>query len=101
MLYKITVDDGSGTIRATLFGEAGEELLGITAQEAQDMISKTKNEKEPIDKSSDRVLGSYVVVKGRVSKYRDQQDITASNLSFADPAQEIERMKASIEDYVD
>jgi replication factor A1 len=101
MLYKITVDDGSGTIRATLFGEAGEELLGMTAQEAQDMISKSKNDKEPIEQSSDRVLGSYVVVKGRVSKYRDQLDITASNLSFADPASEIERMKASIEDYVD
>ncbi|MHA2423208.1 MAG: OB-fold nucleic acid binding domain-containing protein [Candidatus Thorarchaeota archaeon] len=101
MLYKITVDDGSGTIRATLFGEAGEELLGMTAKEAQEMISKTKNEKEPIDQSSDRVLGSYVVVKGRVSKYKDQLDITASNLTFADPAKEIERMKASIEDYLD
>ena len=101
MLYKITIDDGSGTIRATLFGEAGEELLGMTAKEAQDLIDSSKNEKEPIDKNSDRVLGSYVVVKGRVSKYKDQLDVTASSLSFADPATEIERMKASIEDYLD
>ncbi|MDF1537736.1 MAG: OB-fold nucleic acid binding domain-containing protein [Candidatus Thorarchaeota archaeon] len=100
MLYKITIDDGSGTIRATLFGEAGEELLGMTANEAQDLIDKSKNEKAPIDKNSDRVLGSYVVVKGRISKYREQLDITASSLSFADPATEIERMKTSIEDYL-
>ena len=101
MLYKITIDDGSGTIRATLFGESGEELLGMTAQEAQDLIDKSKNDKAPIEKNSDRILGSYVVVKGRISKYKDQLDITASSLSFADPATEIERMKASIEDYLD
>ena len=73
----------------------------MTAQEAQDLIDKSKNDKAPIEKNSDRILGSYVVVKGRISKYKDQLDITASSLSFADPATEIERMKASIEDYLD
>ncbi|MFW9850086.1 MAG: hypothetical protein ACFFF4_13190, partial [Candidatus Thorarchaeota archaeon] len=101
MLYRITVDDGSGTIRATLFGEAGEELLGMTAKEAQDLIDKSKNDKAPIERKSDRILGSYVVVKGRINKYKDQLDITASALSFADPTKEIERMKATIEDFLD
>ena len=100
MLYKITIDDGTGPIRATLFGKAGEELLGMTAEEAQALIDKSKNDKAPIEKNSDRMLGSYVVVKGRVSKYKDSLDITASDLSFADPVKEIARMKASIEDYL-
>ncbi|MFW9955400.1 MAG: OB-fold nucleic acid binding domain-containing protein, partial [Candidatus Thorarchaeota archaeon] len=44
MLYKITIDDGSGAIRATLFGESGEELLGLTAEDAHKMIVESKNE---------------------------------------------------------
>ncbi|MFW9979461.1 MAG: OB-fold nucleic acid binding domain-containing protein [Candidatus Thorarchaeota archaeon] len=101
MLYKITIDDGSGPIRATLFGKAGEELLGMTAEEAQKLIDKSKNDKAPIERNSDRILGSYVVVKGRVTKYRDSLDITASDLSFADPVKEIARMKESVESYLD
>ncbi len=101
MLYKITIDDGSGPIRATLFGKAGEELLGMTAAEAQALIDKSKNDKMPIERNSDRILGSYVVVKGRVTKYKDSLDITASDLSFADPVKEIARMKESVESYLD
>ncbi len=101
MLYKITIDDGSGPIRATLFGKAGEELLGMTAAEAQALIDKSKNDKIPIERNSDRILGSYVVVKGRVTKYKDSLDITASDLSFADPVKEIARMKESVESYLD
>jgi replication factor A1 len=100
ILYKITIDDGTGPIRATLFGNAGEELLGMTAQEAQALIDKSKNDRAPIEKNSDRMLGSYVVVKGRVNKYKDSLDITVSDLSFADPVKEIARMKASIEEYL-
>jgi replication factor A1 len=100
MLYKITIDDGSGSIRATLFGAAGEELLQMTAAEAQQMIEKTKNQQAPIEKHSDRILGTYVVVKGRVNKYKDTIDIGASELSFADPVEEVKRMKGTIEEFL-
>lgn len=98
MLYKITVDDGSGSIRVTLFGEAGEELLQMSADEAQKLIEKTKNDKAPIEQNSDKMLGSYVVIKGRINKYQDSLDIGASSLSFADPVEEIKRMKESIDE---
>ncbi len=100
MLYKVTIDDGSGSIRATLFGKSGENLLGMTADEAQTLIKKSNNDKAPIEKNADRILGSYVVVKGRVTRYKDSFDITASDLSFADPVEEIARMKQSVESYL-
>lgn len=98
MLYKITVDDGTGSIRTTLFGEAGEKLLEMTAEEAQDLIQKTSNERAPIDEKMDKMLGTYVVVRGRVNRYRDSLDIGANSLSFANPVEEVKKMKASIED---
>ncbi|MFX0108019.1 MAG: OB-fold nucleic acid binding domain-containing protein, partial [Candidatus Hodarchaeota archaeon] len=96
MLYKITLDDGSGTIRATLFGKSGEDLLQMTAEEAQELIKKSGNNLEPLTKQSDKVLGRYIAVQGRVSKFRDSLDITASSLSFADPVEEVKRMRQTI-----
>ena len=100
MLFKITVDDGSGSIRTTLFGEAGEALLQMTAEEAQKLIEESNNDQAPIEHNSDKMLGSYIVVKGRVNKYKDSLDIGASSLSFADPVEEIKRMKESIDEFI-
>ncbi len=97
MLYKITVDDGTGSIRTTLFGEAGEKLLEMTAEEAQKLIEETKNESAPIDQKMDKMLGTYVVVRGSVNRYKDSLDIGANSLSFANPVDEVKKMKASIE----
>jgi replication factor A1 len=97
VLYKITVDDGTGSIRTTLFGEAGEKLLEMTADEAHALIEKTNNGRAPIDEKMDKMLGTYVVVRGRVNRYRDSLDIGANSLSFANPVEEVKKMKASIE----
>ena len=97
MLYKITLDDGSGSIRITLFGGGpGEQLLGMTAEEAHSLIMESGNNLEPIKKSMNKILGKYIAVQGRVRKFRDSLDVTASDLKFADPIEEIKRMKANI-----
>ncbi len=97
MLYKITVDDGSGTIRATLFGTTGEELLQMSAAEALQLIEESGNDTAPLQAATGRVLGSYVVVAGRVTKFRDSLDISAMQLRLADPVEEIRRMKERVE----
>jgi len=97
MLYKITVDDGSGAIRVTLFGKVGEELLQMTAEEANDMIKKTGKEEQPLIENADKVVGRYIAVYGRVKKYRDSFDLSASGFEFADPVREIKRMKEEIQ----
>ena len=96
MLYKITLDDGSGSIRATLFGKAGEDLLQMTATDAQKLIEKSGDKLKPLEENSDRILGRYVAVQGRVSKFRDSLDITANALEFADPVEEVKRMKDTL-----
>ncbi|TFG31449.1 hypothetical protein EU528_06180 [Candidatus Thorarchaeota archaeon] len=97
MLYKITIDDGSGSIRATLFGAVGEKLLGMTAEEAQKLIAKSGKEDEPIRASSDRIRGRYVAMYGRVKKFGDAIEISANGFEFADPIQEIKRLKEVIQ----
>ena len=98
MLYKVTLDDGSGTIRVTLFGNAGEKLLQMTATEAQKIIEKSGDPKAPFDENSDKMLGRYVVINGKVTKYRDSLDISAAGLDFVDPEKEILRMKGQIDE---
>lgn len=97
MLYKITIDDGSGSIRATLFGTIGEKLLGMTAEEAQKLIAKSGKEDEPIQASSDKIRGRYIAMHGRVKKFGDSIEISSNGFEFADPIQEIKRLKEVIQ----
>ncbi len=97
MLYKVTIDDGSGSIPITLFGEAGEELLGMTAAEAQDLISKTGNPTEPFDKNAHRLLGARIVVRGRVTRFRDSVEVAVSSMEFPDLLQEIDKETKRVE----
>ena len=97
MLYKITVDDGSGSIRVTLFGKVGEELLQMTAEEANEMIKKTGKGEQPLIENVDKVVGRYIAVHGRVKKFRDSLDLSASGFEFADPVSEIKRIKGDIQ----
>ena len=97
MLYKITLDDGSGSIRVTLFGKVGEELLQMTAEEANEMIKKTGKSDQPYIENGDKVVGRYIAVYGRVKKFRDSFDLSASGFEFADPVREIKRMKEEIQ----
>lgn len=97
MLYKITIDDGSGSIRATLFGTVGEKLLGMTAVEAQKLIAKSGKEDEPIRATSDKIRGRYIAMHGRVKKFGDSIEISSNGFEFADPVQEIKRLKEVIQ----
>jgi ssDNA-binding replication factor A large subunit len=93
MLYKVTLDDGSGSIRVTLFGKAGEDLLQMTAKEAQELVVKSGNKTFPMEQNSDKMLGRYVTVHGRINKFRDALEVSASDLLFVDPVEEIRRMR--------
>ncbi|UCE09984.1 MAG: hypothetical protein JSW61_13580 [Candidatus Thorarchaeota archaeon] len=101
MAYKITLDDGSSSIKVTLFGRPGEKLMQMTAQEAQKLIQETKEEKEPIRVSQDKILGKYITVQGRVNKFRDAIEVTASRLEFTDPIEEVKKLREEVEDLMD
>ncbi len=97
MLYKITVDDGSSSIKATLFGTVGEKLLDMTAEEADKMIRKSGKDEEPLRVTSDKILGRYVAMYGRIKKFRDSIELSVNGFEFADPIHEIKRLKETIQ----
>ncbi|MHA1951749.1 MAG: OB-fold nucleic acid binding domain-containing protein [Candidatus Thorarchaeota archaeon] len=97
MLYKITVDDGSGSIRVTLFGKVGEELLQMTAKEADEIIKKSGVAEQPLIDNSEKVVGKYISVYGRIKKYRESLDLSANGFEFADPVREVKRLKEEIQ----
>jgi replication factor A1 len=97
MLYTITVDDGSGSIRVTLFGKVGEELLQMTAEEANEIIKKTGKAEQPLIENENVVVGRYLAIYGRVRKYRDSFSLSASGFEFADAVTEIKRLKGEIQ----
>ncbi len=97
MLYKIIVDDGSGSIRVTLFGKIGEELLQMTAVEADKIIKKSEKAEQPLIENSDKVVGRHISVYGRIKKFRDSLDLSANGFEFADPMREIKRLKEEIQ----
>jgi DNA/RNA endonuclease YhcR with UshA esterase domain len=47
------------------------------------------------------MLGRYIAIQGRVTKYKDSVDIAVSGLNFADPVEEIKRMKQNVADMLD
>ena len=98
MLYKVTLDDGSGSIRITLFGGGpGEQLLGMTAEEAKKLIAKSGKEDEPIRASAENIRGRYIAMHGRVKKFGDSIELSSNGFDFADPVQEIKRLKEVIQ----
>ncbi|TFF86385.1 hypothetical protein EU519_01390, partial [Candidatus Thorarchaeota archaeon] len=99
-LFKVVLDDGTGSITVTLFGEAGEKLLERTADEAQQLIKETGNTTEPIDLMWPKIQGKLVVVQGRVSSFRKSLDITANSLEFPEYSEEIPRQREEVEKHM-
>jgi replication factor A1 len=97
MFYKVTIDDGSGTIKSTLFGTVGEKLLGMTAEEAKELVIKSGKEDEPIRASTEEIRGRYVAIHGRVKRFQESLEISSNGVDIADPLQEIQRLKEVIQ----
>ena len=69
----------------------------MTAEEANEMIKKTGKDEQPLVENADKVVGRYITVYGRVKKFRDSFDLSASGFEFADPESEILRLKEEIQ----
>ena len=95
--YKITIDDGSGSIRVTMFGQDGEKLLGMSAQRAKELTIKSGRDDEPIRASPEEVRGQYIALEGRVRKFGDTIEMTSIDHKIADPLEEIKRLKEVIQ----
>lgn len=90
-LCNIILDDGTGTIRIVSFREVALKVLNRSEEE----VLKIKDSPENFEPIKNEMIGSQVLVSGRVRKNQmfDRIEMIASDLEVPDPKKELERMK--------
>ncbi len=85
LVLSFMVDDGTGEIRAVLFGKVGEELIGMDSNKVFDMFKNNQNLDELY--GAFNLVGREVVLRGTVRRDRmfDQLEIMVNSLSIPDP----------------
>ncbi len=96
LIFSVQIDDGSGSMRITLVDDAAESLLGMTPEEALDLVNKTGRDEAPITENLGNILGQVITVRGKVtrSEFNDRLEIISRSIEFTDP---IKRTKFVLE----
>tara|TARA_Y100000310_G_scaffold344637_1_gene458466 strand:- start:2735 stop:3736 length:1002 start_codon:yes stop_codon:yes gene_type:complete len=78
LIFNFVLDDGKGNIRATCFGESGEKLVGIKADELSELILA-----KPIEEIASEFLGSIIEVQGtiRENKAYDRTELSVNSVN--------------------
>lgn len=93
-LLNVFVDDGSANVRAVMFREQVEKILGKKSDELLD----AKGNYEVLENFKHELLGDIVKLKGRVNENKmfDRTEIVVEDVvKDIDPEKEIERLKES------
>jgi replication factor A1 len=97
VVLSFVVDDGTGNIRAVLFGKTAEKLLGMGAQQVFEQFKQARDLVELYDKFG--LVGREVVLAGatRYDKYFGQLELRVNDVQLPDPKKEarglLERIK--------
>jgi hypothetical protein len=96
VVISLVVDDGTGNIRAVLFGQVAEKLLGKSAQEVFELFKQIPNLEELYGKFN--LVGREVLLAGstRYDKYFDQLELRVRDVQVPDPRKEARRLLESI-----
>ena len=85
MILKVILDDESGTIKTSFFGQQAEELIGKKASEIADM--------EDLNSVLKDLEGKSLIVRGKASlnNFNDMNnyELKVSEFQFTDPAKEL------------
>lgn len=68
LVFTVILDDGTGSIRVTMIGEAAEKFLGITADQADALIRKVHRPDAPLVSREDMLLGKEVRIRGNIKR---------------------------------
>jgi len=98
MIFSVTIDDGSGTIRANLIGAAAETLLGISSEEAHNLIESEK-ETEISSKLQSLVAKTYLF-SGKVI-FSDFSQDNELNVNQVRPVRAEQEVKQILDEYTD
>ncbi|MHA1884845.1 MAG: DUF2240 family protein, partial [Promethearchaeota archaeon] len=78
MIVNLTVDDGSGAIRAAFIGEKAEKLLGVKTDKLV-QIKETPDFEKFLEKKSSEFLGKDIIIRGKAkfSDYSNTYELSA------------------------
>jgi len=102
VVLSFVIDDGTGNIRAVLFGRVAEKLLGMGAQQVFEQFKQSQDLVELYDKFG--LIGHEIVLAGttRYDKYFGQLELRASDVQLPDSKREarqlLEKIKAEVAD---
>ena len=100
VVLSFVIDDGTGNIRAVLFGRVAEKLLGMSAQQVFDQFKQLSDLVELYKKFD--LIGREVILAGttRYDKYFGQLELMVNDVQIPDPKREarnlLERIKAEV-----
>ncbi|NHJ40479.1 MAG: DUF2240 family protein [Asgard group archaeon] len=97
IFISLALDDGTGCVRITFFGELAEQLLGMSSTNLIDQIENTGIQSVVV-KLEQYLKGKEIIVRGRTrrSKFDDGMDITATAFFEIDPKVEIDLVKNTL-----
>ncbi|HIJ98481.1 TPA: DUF2240 family protein [archaeon] len=86
LILNLAIDDGSGTVRAAVFRETAERLIGLKAEEAVNQ-QKVKSQLE-------KLLGSELIFEGKVKRNEqfDRLEFNIFNIKEVKTESEIEQL---------
>jgi replication factor A1 len=92
VVISMILDDGTGSIRAVLFGETAERLLGVGSQDVFEML-KSKPDIAVFYEDL-KLVGKELLVSGttRRDRYFDQLELRVSDVQIADPLREADAL---------
>jgi replication factor A1 len=96
VVLSFVVDDGTGNIRAVLFGKVGEDFLSMDAQKVFEMFKEASDLSELYGQFG--LVGREVILTGttRRDKFFDQLEIRVRGVQTPDPKEEARALLAKI-----
>ncbi|MHA1753935.1 MAG: OB-fold nucleic acid binding domain-containing protein, partial [Candidatus Odinarchaeia archaeon] len=92
MILSVTLDDGSGTIRANLMGGVAEELLGLTAEEAHSLLESGKEQE--LNSRVQALIAKTFLFRGKVffSDFSQDNELNVSEVKKVDVEKEVKTL---------
>lgn len=98
MIFNLTLDDGTSTIRTTFFGEKAEKLIGEETDIIKE-IEDTPDYSEFLQRKGKELIGKDIIVRGKVkfSDYTNKYEIAANTFKLLNINEELESIMEEIE----
>lgn len=98
LILNLLIDDGTGVLRATLFKQAAESLLGMKTEEAEKLADLAGNPLV-LYAAANKIVGSEKVFTGRVrhNAVFDRREMVANSVAPVNVQAEVEKLTKELD----